>query len=280
MLIMLMSGAFVSPVHSKSFSVRGQRKRNLCPIVCVQERTPSGFGKSLVKSLSEPKIDSNSEKFSAWAVSKGLQLSSLKVALFPDSLRGMLVTERIERGQALISVRPSFALEVNNLRSRSPFPNEVPDTVWNAVPWFARLAVKLLLKREDKDWKPWISALPKSIDTPLHWEDEELDELQSKRLKKSILAQRVVYREMFDKLEMKSSFMKSIRYEDFELAMDIAISRAFQGPLEVASFKERVRLFLFVGAVTMGSPLLGILDWNRAINGKCFSIHGFLLGLT
>ncbi len=274
-----MSTAFVSPVHPNVLASRQRRRPNLCRVVCVQEQTSSGFGKQAIKS-SEPKIDKYSDKFIAWASSKDLQLPNLQLAQFPGPLRGMLVTKRVERGQALISAQPSFVLEVNSLRSRSPFPDKVPDTAWNALAWYGRLALKLLLKRNEDEWKPWISLLPKIIDTPLHWRNAELDELQSKRFKSDILKQRGAYREMFDKLATKTSFARSVRYEDFEWALDCVLSRAFEGPLEVAPFKERAKLFLFVLANTIGFPLLGIFDWNQAVNGKYLAFYSRQLVLT
>lgn len=263
------TSAFVTPLHSNVFTSRYRRQTHFRRrVVCVQERTPSGFGKPTVKSSYEPKIAQYSDEFSAWANSKDLQLFNLKMAQFPGPLRGMLVTKRMERGETLISAQPSFVLEVNSLRSRSPFPDRVPDTVWNALPWYGRLALKLLIKCDDEEWKPWISLLPKNIDTPLQWQNAELEELQSKRLKSSVLKQRGAYREMFDKLAKKSSFALSVKYEDFEWALNCVLSRAFEGPLEVAPFKERVKLFLFVVANTVVFPLVGVLDWNQAINGK------------
>lgn len=187
--------------------------------------------------------------------------------------RGMTAEKPLKKGDRMITVAHKTALQVTSLdKKQSPFPSKIEQESWQRLPWFARLGLLIVDAKLDpkSNLQPWISRLPKSFDTPLHWSDEELNELQSPQMVEAVKQQRSLYKKLFDGINSNSNNMlaRDMKYSDFVWAVECVRSRAFSGPLEVAPFKERIRLFLFIAANTLAWPALHVLPLENALNGS------------
>lgn len=258
-----------------------------CPIQPVPSRVPHSpcmiFRCALQNTRSKsdqqtpaPSLETN---FSTWAQQNNVDLSAISLTSFhtdnknsPIPNRGMIVSSPLKKGDQLISVARNATLQVTSLdRRRTPLPSKISQSTWQSLPWYARLALLILEARVDphSKWKPWIETLPTSFDTPFHWTESQLSELQSPRMVELVHDQRKLYRKLYNDINSgpANSLARSISYADFVWAVECVRSRAFSGPLEVAPFKQRLRLFLFIGANTFAWPTLHVLPWENALNG-------------
>lgn len=254
------------------------------------QRSSSSLPKrrSITCSLSEktPSLTNNTSKgtqdsaFSLWAEDHGIDMSTVSLTNFPENdrhrgqaRRGMTAKKAFKMGETLISVARSATLQVTSLDgTRTRLPGKISQATWQKLPWYARLALLIINAKNEKEspLQSWISRLPSSFDTPFHWSDKELAELQSSSLVKAIKDQRKLYRKYFDEINSsaENKLARKMSYAQFVWAVECVRSRAFSGPLEVASFNERLRLFLFVAANTCVWPTLHVIPWNSALNGS------------
>lgn len=211
--------------------------------------------------------------FASWAAENRVDLSQLRLNVFESGFRGMAAAQVLQKDDELASVPSQVCLQVNSLdRKRTPIASNVSQETWQKMPWFARLALVLISEKiGPTKLQPWIAELPEDFDTPFHWSEQELSELQSRRMTRAIHSQRKSYRALFDSVNSNpnNGISRQMSYNDFVWAVECVRSRAFSGPLEVAPFKERVRLFVFVFANTIAWPSLNILPWDNALNGSC-----------
>lgn len=219
---------------------------------------------------------SDDSKFSAWAAANKIDMSRLTLRTYHDdsnaakAFRGMTATTPLKKGDQLISVAQRATLQVNSLdRRRSPIPSEICTETWSKLPWFARLGLLILKakKEPENELHDWIDRLPSSFQMPLHWSEKELAELQSRRMTKLVHDQRKSYKKWFDEINGNTENSMTLSYSEFIWAIECVRSRAFSGPLEVAPFEERLRLFLFISACTLGLPSAHLLAWENALNG-------------
>ena len=213
------------------------------------------------------------DAFTEWAKQSGVSWKKLDLVTFPSFSRGFRANGSIKKGEALLSVPKKSVLQVNTLDVRSSLlPSLISSETWKKMPWYARLALVLLSKKDSESeyWQQWIEMLPSTFDHPLHWSEQELGELQSLRLSRAVHSQRKLYRKLFNYLNEnnQNAIAKRLNYTSFVWAIDCVRSRSFSGPLEPAPFKKRLRLGLFIGANVVIWPLLRLLDWNNAINGE------------
>lgn len=98
----------------------------------------------------------------------------------------------------------------------------------------------------------------------------ELKELQSPHMTRAVHEQRKSYRKLYDKINSTpgNELARGMKYDDFVWAIECIRSRAFSGPLEVAPFKQRLRLFFFILTNTIAWPALHLLTWQNALNGS------------
>lgn len=227
--------------------------------------------------------------FSSWATDNNIDMSVLALTDFgSDSAksrkvgRGMTATAALRKDDQLISVARKSTLQVTSLdRKKTPIPNKLSQATWQKLPWFARLAMLLLDAKLDPESKlqPWIERLPQSFETPFHWSEKELLELQSPKMTQDVHEQRKKYRKLFDEINgnADNAIARKMNYSDFVWAVECIRSRAFAGPLEAAPFKERLRLFLFILTNTFAWPALHLLSWENALNGQ---LPFFFLGFS
>lgn len=267
-----------------------------CAPQCLPVYKPRGSSFSLSCALSRPQNKAEDEvstltpdeSFATWAKANMVDMSSLALASWePQKLgmnassRGMTATAPLKKGNRLITVSCQSTLQVTSLDGKkSPIPHQISGETWQRLPWFARLALLLLDAKLDpkSNMKLWIQKLPKSFDTPFHWSERELLELQNRKMIQSVHEQRKLYRKLYNDINGNADNLlaRKLKYDDFVWAVECIRSRAFSGPLEVAPFKERARLFLFIIANTIAWPAINILSWENALNGSFHSSVGFI----
>ncbi|CAN8074138.1 unnamed protein product [Agarophyton chilense] len=228
------------------------------------------------KHLKQAETEPDENKFMSWAARNGVETLCVKLASLASNSnavapRGMVATSTIKKGDVLVSLARNRALEVTSLDvKRSPFPKKVSNETWNKLPWYIRLALRILDCKADEgnNLHLWASFLPTSFVLPYIWSDQELAELQNPRLIEAILEQRKEYKKWYDMLNNASDgIMRGVKYADFVLAVNCVRSRSFQGPLELAPFKQRLRLTIFIVANIITWSALHALPLQNALNG-------------
>lgn len=114
-----------------------------------------------------------------WAERSGVQAPLLRLADF-SGLRGMAASRDIEVDEPLASLPKDAALLVVP-KMPCPFPELCSPELWDSSPWWFKMALLLLDERnkgETSRLSGYVEQLPKTLDTPLHWSDAELADLQ------------------------------------------------------------------------------------------------------
>lgn len=125
-----------------------------------------------------PRTDASSLNLMCWAAKCGIKTApGYTLARFGD-LDGVMASEDICANTIIVELPRQKALHTKAVGGF--VPAGVDRTLWEEGPWFARLALLLLSVSAGEDsWlSPYVDALPRSFETPLHWSDEELAELQ------------------------------------------------------------------------------------------------------
>jgi hypothetical protein len=171
-------------------------------------------------------------------------------------LRGLAAASDVAAGAAAASVPHSAVIETTSLSSSCPHAGVCPPKAWAALPWWGRLA--LLLLREDRlgaasAFAPYMAALPRRFDTPLHWSDAQLARLRSPRLAARVAAQRAelaaVHAAMTREAvaaEPACLAARDISLESFTWATEAVRSRTFAGPYEGSDAADRKLLAAFI----------------------------------
>lgn len=200
-------------------------------------------------------------------------------------------------GEVLVAVPASLALQVRSTDSRrSPLPTAVSDDVWATLPWYVRLAVRLLYVKGELGGaapgtsadaqavnnlrRDWAGLLPRSFDEmPIAWSEADLGALQSMRMRGAVHKIRAQYRAFYDSVCGSGSMGEAgfVSYDRFVWALQCVRSRSFAGELETAPFKERVRLFGFVGALALAGVVAGSLSPSQAANGAATAVFALAM---
>ena len=164
-------------------------------------------------------------------------------------LRGMAAASDVAAGAAAASVPHSAVIETTSLSSSCPHAGVCPPKAWAALPWWGRLA--LLLLREDRlgaasAFAPYMAALPRRFDTPLHWSDAQLARLRSPRLVARVAAQRVELAAVHAAMTREAAAAepaclaaRDISLDSFTWASEAVRSRTFAGPYEGSDAADR-----------------------------------------
>eukprot|EP01039_Chlorochromonas_danica_P004313 gene4313-4734_t len=193
--------------------------------------------------------------------------------------RGIISDSTIDASKHVLRVPSSLALEVTNDRPPSPFPDFVPQPLWEKSLWYQRLAFKLLheyLVLPDSNKKPWFDELPKSFSTPFHWPVTSLDQVQYKPLVDRVRQQKEEWRVFYDDWK-KQVKQLSVSYEEFVWACECVSSRAFSGVYEGSSAQGRKALLVFTIALTAIWPLFHLGTIDQALSGALVVSFSILL---
>jgi len=95
------------------------------------------------------------------------------------------------------------------------------------APWWAALSIQLnyydkinlINSRAGNNgvrMKAWMESLPRVYDTPIHWTESSLEELQYRPMIDAVRLQKRLWREQYNALTRASSvFASKISYDDF-----------------------------------------------------------------
>ena len=152
-------------------------------------------------------------------------------------------------------------------------------------PWWAALSVQLNYydkvnpTNEGADgvsMKPWMESLPRIYDTPIHWPESSLEELQYRPMMEAVALQKRIWREQYDTLSSASAdFASKISYDDFVWGCETARSRAFSGAYSGSAFNPIP--YATVTALVAVYVGLGIGSVEQAANGAALVVCGSIL---
>ena len=137
--------------------------------------------------------------------------------------------------------------------------------VYRSLPWFAQLSLQLNALDKGLIYgglpkKPWLDALPRKFDTPIHWPESTKSELQYNFMRDGVKLQDIEWKKMYDDVigAMNPEFCKKLAYDDFVWGCECARSRAFSGAYAGSAFNPAPYAFtlllvtLYVG-LNMGT---------------------------
>lgn len=168
----------------------------------------------LAFSSGAPRSDARGSALRDWASSRILTSPSFALASFPPQLHGVLATSPVVPSSLLVQLPRALTLQLRAVNP--PPPSGVSPVIWEAAPWYAQMAMLLLHARAGGggvDLSAYIDALPREFDTPLHWSEEELEELQAPLFKRRVVDDRRTLHQLH------------------EWAVEVARSLRLQGPL-------------------------------------------------
>ncbi len=242
----------------------------LAPSRLVSHARPKLSGCNLA--LLQARISANSEEFMDWARNKGVESPGLDIAIFPGGIRGLRASESLASGRPLMTVPHRLVLETTTL-SRVPPPSlkdSVDLKVWGESPWYVRLSLMLLHEKQlgsTSSRVPWLHVLPTFEQfcecLPLHWEPEELEQLQYKPILEAIEKQRIEYEGYYNLCGAASG----ATYDEFIWALHCVRSRSFSGAYEGSVWEERAIQAGFTVVLAIGALLTGASDPGSILNG-------------
>ena len=205
-----------------------------------------------------------------------------------DSGLGLILTRSPKPSDVVIQVPTKLTLSVESPRDynavveREMFPSD-PRAYRNA-PWWAALSVQL--NYHDKvdprnanaggaSMGAWMRTLPRRYDTPFHWSEASLAELQYRPATDAVALQRRVWKREYDALSSSSSFASRVSYSDFVWGCETARSRAFSGAYSGSAFDPVP--YATVSALVALYVGLGIGTWEQAANGAAMVVCGTIL---
>jgi hypothetical protein len=202
---------------------------------------------------------------------------------------GLFLTQSPKPADIVIQVPTRLTLSVesprdyNAVMERELFASD-PKAYRNA-PWWAALSVQLNYydkvnpnnaRAGGTGMGPWMNALPRAYDTPIHWSESSLMELQYRPTTEAVALQRRLWREQYDALASASSvFASRVSYDDFVWGCETARSRAFSGAYSGSAFDPVP--YATVSALVAAYVGLGIGSLEQAANGAAMVVCGTIL---
>uniref|UniRef100_A0A7S4MXS8 Rubisco LSMT substrate-binding domain-containing protein n=1 Tax=Odontella aurita TaxID=265563 RepID=A0A7S4MXS8_9STRA len=202
---------------------------------------------------------------------------------------GLVSDRELKGGDVLVQVPTDLALQVES--KGGSFDRDVEELLGGRdarravrdAPWWVRMSLKVnaVDKVSNKlgskdgggvDAAAWLDSLPRKFDTPFHWSDEQLDELQYGYMADSVRWQRNKWKAQYDKI----SGGGKLSYDDFVWGCETARSRCFSGPYSgTGAFDPKpYALTLFLIAAYVGGGL-GTIE--QAANGAALVLCGTVL---
>ncbi|KAK9835876.1 hypothetical protein WJX74_009976 [Apatococcus lobatus] len=136
--------------------------------------------------------------------------------------RGVIALQAIAEGEQLVRLPLRLAL------TDHPGDEESNQLVYEGAPWSVRLAAKLLREASKQDaspWFPFIQALPASVDTPLDFEWEVLQQVEDPFMGQALDAAGWLTQDAYPRLD--PSAIGNASREEFEWAHQVVLSRTF-----------------------------------------------------
>lgn len=198
-------------------------------------------------------------------------------SIVEESGLGLVTTQDVPSGSVVVTVPSSVALSVE-VPGGGPDDSGVLDLCtdkrsFQDLPWYAQFALylyKLDTVSSTKQVKninlqPWLDSLPRSFDTPIHWDEKDRDEwLQYQHISESVDRQAKAWRDLYNKLKSCST-ASSMSWDDFLWGCECARSRAFSGGYTGSPFNPFVYALTLLLVTVYVALNLGTLE--QAANG-------------
>jgi hypothetical protein len=207
-----------------------------------------------------------------WAERSNIQVAKSFLTIRHEENSGLGLYSQgnnIPSGSVILSVPTKLALSVeapgdgpNNRAVVDEFGKQITD-----LPWFVQMSLYLnTLKRkqqqQDQDYTAWLDSLPKSFETPFHWNDATRNELQYNFLIDSVTRQEASWKQLFDTISTSS---KSLSFPEFVWGCECARSRAFSGSYTGSAFNPTIYAFVLLLITIYVGLDIGTLE--QAANG-------------
>lgn len=185
---------------------------------------------SFLASLDHPETTKHL-RFTRWAKQNGAVLNKTKLVLYYKDSRGLHATTEIKESKTIIKVPLSICISYDSILS-----TELGATLTalevitpNLRPYVYPLLYGLhLMAASDSFYKPWIDVLPKTMDHPLFYSEEELKRLRNSTTLLKIEHDKRQLKMLYDEVEEKfHSFTFNHSFDDFLKIYYILGSRFF-----------------------------------------------------
>ena len=218
---------------------------------------------------------------------------------------GLLTNNSISQPNSLmlqIPTKLTFSVGTSDLEANPTteqyFNNKAK--AYRSSPWYSKLSLDLFIcdkissyrdgssggnegdggNENMIDMRPWLDSLPRDFDTPIHWNENQREQLQYTPLQSMISAQEKAYKNLYSDLSsdiISNSKLDDLgwSYDDFLWGCDVAKSRAFSGAYGGTAFDPKpyaLTLLLVVAYVGLG---LGSIE--QASNGAALVFCGSIL---
>ena len=189
-----------------------------------------------------------------------------------NGVRGVVAVEDIRPNDIILTVPEDQAIETANNRPPTPFKDFVSQALWEGSKWDQRICYKLLWESDvlgkDSLKYAWLQQIPASYDTPFHWPEKDIKDLQYDSLQKKIEIQKLDWKALYEKWKKDSRIMASkISFDRFVWGLETVNSRAFSGSYEGSSAASRRSVLILTGILTLAYPFLGFGSYEEAIQG-------------
>mmetsp|Transcript_5977 Transcript_5977/g.18002 ORF Transcript_5977/g.18002 Transcript_5977/m.18002 type:complete len:458 (-) Transcript_5977:1345-2718(-) len=214
-----------------------------------------------------------------WAEEGGIVCDCLGLHNFPGGVRGMMALRPIKKSEVIVTVPKRTVIETNSIPQKNPVPRFVSSKFWSSETWWVRVGILLLHQKIEKPDEPlggYTKALPKSFDTPFHWNDKQLAETQYPQFQKQVKAQQKEWRQIYDRLQRNYTGSRPISFDEFVWALECVRSRAFSGEIETTPFKERLRTFAFAGVLSLMALTFNLADSEQVVNGLTLAVFSLM----
>lgn len=190
---------------------------------------------------------------------------------------GLMTTQPVPSNTVVVSVPTRVALSVESPGDGVDDPSAVRDLlanrkVFRESPWFAQFSVylfsldKMASTKQGVDMRPWLDSLPRAFDTPIHWTQEERQELQYKYMSDAVARQEVEWKQLYENLLAAGTpQLSKMSFELFVWGCEIARSRAFSGGYTGSAFNPLIYAFTLLLVTVYVGLNLGTLE--QAANG-------------
>ena len=221
-----------------------------------------------------------------WAKSADIQaVGALQLQSDPVSGLGWFAKDALTKGQVLLTVPSDVALTIEA-------PGEGPDDrgvlklvsdkrALRDLPWYVQMAAYLYkldqkdsTKQDNVSLRPWLDSLPRQFDTPIHWSQEALKELQYDYIMTSIQKQERDWKAYHQRLQQQAG-LTTISWKDFLWGCECARSRAFSGAYTGSAFNPLIYAFTLLLVTLYVGLNIGTLE--QAANGAGVVVSAAIL---
>jgi hypothetical protein len=223
-----------------------------------------------------------------WAKENDIQVGGVKVS--NDNTvggLGLVSTRDLKKDDIVIQVPTSKIIQSSNYDDDS---NEIgiPRNVYQDAAWWAQLSLQLhSLKQQQTssslsmndestttNYEPWLQSLPSQMNTPIHWNDDLLSQMQYSHMIQSVDAQKTLWKNQYQTIVSSSSSNVGLSYEDFVWGCEMARSRAFSGSYSGSAFNPAPFVFTLLFMTVYLGLNMGTLD--QAANGAGVVLCGIV----